>query len=129
VGACHGDLVVDNVIVDKDQIHYIDHRPGIVNDIFYDICKFYHSLQLHNRNLENYHLTQDKDEYIIKMSPSDEDSIRLNQFQLSPIYHQHKRKIELGVGCIWLSMSPLNVDKDLNKFLFLLGIEQLKKYE
>ena len=129
VGACHGDLVVDNVIVGEDQIHYIDHRPGIVNDIFYDICKFYHSLQLHNRNLENYHLTQNENGYIIKMSPSDEDSIRLNQFQLSPIYHQHKHKIELGVGCIWLSMSPLNVDKDLNKFLFLLGIEQLKKYE
>ena len=129
VGACHGDLVVDNIIVGEDQIHYIDHRPGVVNDIFYDICKFYHSLKLHNINLENYHLTQDENGYIIKISPSEEDSIRLNQFQLSPIYHQHKRKIELGVGCIWLSMSPLNVDKDLNKFLFLLGIEQLKKYE
>ena len=129
VGACHGDLVVDNIIVGEDQIHYIDHRPGVVNDIFYDICKFYHSLRLHNINLENYHLTQDANGYIIKISPSEEDSIRLNQFQLSPIYHQHKRKIELGVGCIWLSMSPLNVDKDLNKFLFLLGIEQLKKYE
>lgn len=129
VGACHGDLVVDNIIVGEDQIHYIDHRPGVVNDIFYDICKFYHSLRLHNRNLENYHLTQDANGYTIKISQSDEDSIRLNQFQLSPIYHQHKRKIELGVGCIWLSMSPLNVDKDLNKFLFLLGIEQLKKYE
>lgn len=129
VGACHGDLVVDNIIVGEDQIHYIDHRPGVVNDIFYDICKFYHSLKLHNINLENYHLTHDANGYIIKISPSDEDSIRLNQFQLSPIYHQHKRKIELGVGCIWLSMSPLNVDKDLNKFLFLLGIEQLKKYE
>ena len=129
VGACHGDLVVDNIIVGEDQIHYIDHRPGVVNDIFYDICKFYHSLRLHNRNLENYNLTQTDNSYTIDISPSDEDSIRLNQFQLSPIYHQHKRKIELGVGCIWLSMSPLNVDKDLNKFLFLLGIEQLKKHE
>lgn len=128
-GACHGDLVVDNVIVGQDQIHYIDHRPGVVTDIFYDICKFYHSLHLHNRNLEKYHLTQDENGYIIKMSPSDEDSIRLNQFTMSPVYCQNKRKIELGVGCIWLSMSPLNVDKDLNKFLFLLGIEQLKKYE
>ena len=59
VGARHGDPVVDNIIVGEDQIHYIDHRPGVVNDIFYDICKFYHSLRLHNINLENYHLTQD----------------------------------------------------------------------
>tara|TARA_B100001287_G_scaffold265725_1_gene258934 strand:- start:812 stop:2203 length:1392 start_codon:yes stop_codon:yes gene_type:complete len=129
VGACHGDLVVDNIIVGEDQIHYIDHRPGVVNDIFYDICKFYHSLLLHNRNLERYNLTQHDNDYIIKISPSEEDELRLNAFRLSPIYCQNKRKIELGVGCIWLSMSPLNVDKDLNKFLFLLGIEQLKKYE
>ena len=128
-GACHGDLAVDNIIVGEDQIHYIDHRPGVVNDIFYDICKFYHSLHLHNRNLENYHLTETDDGYTIKLSPSDEDELRLNAFKISPIYCQHKRKIELGVGCIWLSMSPLNVDKKLNKFLFLLAIEQLKKYE
>ena len=128
-GACHGDLAVDNIIVGEDQIHYIDHRPGVVNDIFYDICKFYHSLHLHNRNLENYYLTETVDDYTIKLSPSEEDELRLNAFRISPIYCQHKRKIELGVGCIWLSMSPLNVDKNLNKFLFLLAIQQLKKYE
>jgi len=128
-GACHGDLVVDNIIVSEDAIHYIDHRPGVVTDIFYDICKFYHSLHLHNRNLEKYHLTQTDDGYIIKLSPSDEDELRLNQFHLSPVYCLNKRKIELGVGCIWLSMSPLNVDKELNKFLFLLAIQQLKKYD
>jgi len=128
-GACHGDLVVDNIIVGEDQIHYIDHRPGVVNDIFYDICKFYHSLLLHNKNLEKYNLTEHNNHYTIKTSPSEEDELRLNAFRISPIYCQHKRKIELGVGCIWLSMSPLNVDKNLNKFLFLLAIEQLKKYE
>ena len=129
VGACHGDLVVDNIIVGEDQIHYIDHRPGVINDIFYDICKFYHSLLLHNKNLEKYYLTEHNNHYTIKLSPSEEDELRLNAFRLSSIYHQHKRKIELGVGCIWLSMSPLNVDKNLNKFLFLLAIQQLKKYE
>jgi len=74
-------------------------------------------------------LTQTDDGYIIKLSPSDEDELRLNQFHLSPVYCLNKRKIELGVGCIWLSMSPLNVDKELNKFLFLLAIQQLKKYD
>lgn len=128
-GACHGDLVVDNIIVSPDSIHYIDHRPGIVNDIFYDICKFYHSLHLHNRSLENYHLTETDNGYTIKLSSSEEDLLRLNAFQLSPVYCQNKRKIELGIGCIWLSMSPLNVDKELNKFLFLLAIQQLSKYD
>tara|TARA_B100001173_G_scaffold242618_1_gene212571 strand:- start:1728 stop:3125 length:1398 start_codon:yes stop_codon:yes gene_type:complete len=129
VGACHGDLVVDNIIVGEDQIHYIDHRPGVVNDIFYDICKFYHSLHLHNRNLKRYKLQEEHKVYKVNLSLSEEDELRLNAFRISPIYCQHKRKIELGVGCIWLSMSPLNVDKNLNKFLFLLAIEQLKKHE
>jgi len=129
VGACHGDLVVDNIIVGEDQIHYIDHRPGVVNDIFYDICKFYHSLLLHNKNLEKYNLTQNNNSYTIELLPSEADELRINAFRKSPIYCEHKRKIELGVGCIWLSMSPLNVDKNLNKFLFLLAIQQLKKYE
>lgn len=129
VGACHGDLVVDNIIVGEDQIYYIDHRPGVVNDIFYDICKFYHSLSLHNDNLKRYKLQEEQKVYKVNLSPSEEDELRLNAFRISPIYCQHKRKIELGVGCIWLSMSPLNVDKNLNKFLFLLAIEQLKKHE
>ena len=127
-GPCHGDLVLDNIIVGEESTYYIDHRAGVVNDIFYDICKFYHSLHLHNINLKKYTLTQQGNSYTIELSLSEEDSLRLNQFQLSPIYHQHKRKIELGVGCIWLSMSPLNVDKELNQFLFLLAMEQLKKY-
>ena len=29
VGACHGDLVVDNIIVGEDQIHYIDLDPEL----------------------------------------------------------------------------------------------------
>ena len=129
VGACHGDLVLDNIIVGDNQIHYIDHRPGVVNDIFYDICKFYHSLSLHNDNLKRYKLQEEHKVYKVNLSPSDEDKIRLAVFKNSDVYRQNQRKIELGVGCIWLSMSPLNVDKNLNKFLFLLAIEQLRKHE
>ena len=129
LGPCHGDLTMDNIIVNSDNIYYIDHRAGVVNDIFYDICKFYHSLHLHTFNLENYHLTETDDGYTIKLSLSEEDELRLNQFHLSPIYCQNKRKIELDIGYIWLSMNPLNVDKQLNKFLFLLAIQQLKKYD
>ena len=116
--------MVDNIIVGEDQIHYIDHRPGVVNDIFYDICKFYHSLRLHNINLENYHLTQDANGYIIKIFQSEEDSIRLNQFRCRPLINAQTQN---RIGC-WLylaSHESLNVDKDPNKFLFLLGIEQL----
>ena len=129
VGACHGDLVLDNIIVGDNQIHYIDHRPGVVNDIFYDICKFYHSLSLHNDNLKKYKLKEEHKVYKVHLSPSDEDKIRLAVFKSSDVYRQNQRKIELGVGCIWLSMSPLNVDKNLKKFLFLLAIEQLRKHE
>ena len=128
-GPCHGDLVLDNIIVDKETIHYIDHRAGIVNDIFYDICKFYHSLYLHNINLQKYNLTQQGNSYTINLSLGPEDHERIEQFKSTEIYQKYSRKIELGIGCIWLSMSPLNVDKKLNKFLFLLAMEQLKKYE
>ena len=45
-GPCHGDLVLDNIVVGNENISYIDHRQGAVNDIYYDVCKFYHSLFL-----------------------------------------------------------------------------------
>ncbi len=125
-GPCHGDLVLDNIVVGKENISYIDHRQGSVSDIYYDICKFYHSLFLHNVNLKNaWHLTQDKNEYIINLKLNDLDNDRIKQFRFTELYKHAKNKIETCVGCIWLSMSPLNVNPQLNKFLFLLAIQKL----
>ena len=128
-GPCHGDLVLDNIVVGKDNIAYIDHRQGAVNDIYYDVCKFYHSLFLHNVNLKNaWHLTENENEYIINLKLSELDNERIKQFRFTELYKHAKDKIETCVGCIWLSMSPLNVDQELNKFLFLLAIEKLNEH-
>lgn len=126
VGSCHGDLNLDNIIVGDDSIHYIDHRSSIVNDIFYDICKFYHSLQMNNSIIKNFELGHNGiDRYTVDVSMTPEDKIRLQIFENTVLYKQHRKKILLGVGCIWLSMSPLNVDDELNKFLFLYAIKHL----
>ena len=110
----------------KVNISYIVHRLCSVSDIYYDICKFYHSLFLHNVNLKNaWHLTQDKNEYIINLKLNDLDNDRIKQFRFTELYKHAKNKIETCVGCIWLSMSPLNVNPQLNKFLFLLAIQKL----
>lgn len=120
-GPCHGDLTLDNIIIDDDVIHYIDHRAGTVNDIFYDICKFYQSLFLNCNSLKTYSNKNNNVKLIL-----DNDSIRrIEKFRSSEIYKSNKQKIELGVGCLWLCMAPLNVDSDLNHLLFLWAIQHL----
>lgn len=121
-GPCHGDLNLDNIIIDNNNIFYIDHRPGLVTDIFYDISKFYHSLHLNNHNLTTYNLSYSDNKYTFNI---DIDDQRILVFKNSEIYKQHHKKIELGVGCVWLSMAPLNVSHDLNRFLFLYAIKHL----
>jgi len=123
VGPCHGDLILENIVVNDNQIYYIDHRETTVDDIFYDICKFYHNLHLNNINLKNYELDVDDNNYNINVELMFRD--RLDTFKESSIYKNNIEKIELGVGCIWLSMAPLNVDDNLNKFLFLYSMRQL----
>ena len=91
-----------------------------IGDIFYDICKFYHSLWLHNINLN--HMVTDG------VTVTEKDLIRLNKFRDSDIYKNNWQKIELGVGAIWLSMAPLNVDPQLNHQLFLWAMQHLYKY-
>ena len=120
---------MDNIVVDKQSIYYIDHRQGTVKDIFYDVGKFYHSLYLHNHNLAHaWHLTQTDNSYTIKLDLSEYDQIRIEEFQGTPLYEHSAKKIELCVGCIWLSMAPLNVDQKLNKFLFLLAMQKFGEY-
>jgi hypothetical protein len=123
IGPCHGDLILENIVVGNNNIYYIDHREGVVKDIFYDICKFYHNLQLNNINLKQYKLFNADNTYKIDVQYMHTD--RLHQFRESTIYKNNIKKIELGVGCIWLSMAPLNVDDNLNKFLFLHSMRQL----
>ena len=131
-GACHGDLVLDNIIVNHEKINYIDHREGNVGDVFYDICKFYHSLYLHNVNLQraNYFNIINGDVYTptVHLPLTEVDLERINRFKQTTLYQTHKAKIELGVACIWLSMAPLNVNDDLNKFLFLFALDHLNKH-
>jgi len=123
-GPCHGDLVLDNIIINHNKINYIDHREGNVGDIFYDICKFYHSLYLHNINLQ-------RTEYSIEsvnLPLTEVDLERINKFKQTTLYQTYRSKIELGVACIWLSMSPLNVNDDLNRFLFLFALNHINKH-
>ena len=123
-GACHGDLVLDNIIVNHEKINYIDHREGNVGDVFYDICKFYHSLYLHNVNLQRTEFSIGS----VHLPLTEVDLERINRFKQTTLYQTHKAKIELGVACIWLSMAPLNVDNDLNKFLFLFALDHLNRH-
>jgi len=117
LGPCHGDLTVDNIVVSDTNIYYIDHRQGKVNDVFYDVCKFYQSLHVHSNNLAN--LVAGKD-FITR-----DDAARLELFRDSDVYKNNKHKIELGVGCLWLCMAPLNVDSQLNHQLFTWAMKHL----
>jgi len=127
-GPCHGDLNLDNIIVQDSSVFYIDHREGLVTDIFYDVCKFYHSLHLNNTVLKSFKFKVDKNNYQFDIVHLADDIQKQQQFKTSWIYNQYQKKIELGVGCIWLSMAPLNVSDNLNRFLFLYAIEHLDRW-
>lgn len=127
-GPCHGDLNLDNIIVQDSAVFYIDHREGQVTDIFYDVAKFYHSLHLNNTVLKSFKLRFDKNNYQIDVTHLADDIQKQQKFKTSWIYNQYQKKIELGVGCIWLSMAPLNVNDNLNRFLFLYAIEHLNRW-
>jgi hypothetical protein len=107
---------------------YIDHREGQVTDIFYDVCKFYHSLHLNNTVLKRFKLRFDKNNYQFDMTHLANETQKQQKFKTSWVYKQYQKKIELGVGCIWLSMAPLNVNHNLNRFLFLYAIEHLDRW-
>lgn len=124
-GTCHGDLNLDNIIYNDGCISYIDHRKDTVVDIFYDICKLYHGMHLNNKTIKNFTINIVDNTYNINCELTYSDRERLDYFHSTELYKQHSEKINLGVGCIWLSMSPLNVDDDLNKFLFLYAIKHL----
>ena len=89
----------------------------IMNDVFYDVCKFYQSLHVHSNNLAN--LVAGKD-FI-----TSDDTVRLELFRDSDVYKNNKHKIELGVGCLWLCMAPLNVNRELNHQLFVWAMKHL----
>lgn len=125
-GPCHGDLNLDNIILTDNSIYYIDHRQSIVSDIFYDVCKMYHSLYLDNKTLRDFKLEIDNVN-TYTFSITQQNSNRKQVFTNSDLFNRYRKKIELGVGCIWLSMAPLNVDDKLNKFLFLYAITHLDK--
>ena len=122
-GPCHGDLILENIIVSDTGIDYIDHREGTVEDIFYDVCKFYHNLHLNNINMKQFSLKVDGNKYWIDIPEYGKN--RIYKFRETEIFNNNQNKIELGVGCIWLSMAPLNVSDELNKFLFLYAIKHL----
>lgn len=122
-GQCHGDLNLDNIILTDDTICYIDHRATVVTDIFYDICKFYHGLHLNNQTIKQFRFEGKDSKYNVSIDLKCPE--RLTKFKDTSIYQDYKRKIEMGTGCIWLCMAPLNVSDDLNKFLFLYAIEHL----
>jgi len=122
-GPCHGDLTLDNIIMSQDTINYIDHRPGKVTDIFYDICKFYLSLFLNCENLDNLDLEDDN----IYLNIDYRSESRIGYFRNSEIYKKYSDKIELGVAVLCLCMAPLNVNKELNHKLWLFGMLSLQK--
>lgn len=117
-GPCHGDLTMDNIIMTSDNINYIDHRPGKVTDIFYDICKFYLSLFVNCVNLDNLNINDG----VVNLNLDTGSDNRISHFRNSEIYKKYSDKIELGVAVLCLCMAPLNVDKNLNHKLWLLGM-------
>lgn len=124
----HGDLVLDNVIVDSEgNFTLIDWRQDFagqtaVGDLYYDVAKLNHSLYLDHKTLIDYPPT-DQPEVFVKQS-------RIELMQILKHFAQEELglfwpKVEFITGLIWVNMAPLH--PEMTSFLYRMGIYQMNK--
>lgn len=131
----HGDLVLENVLLNGDDFILIDWRQdfgGEINygDIYYDLAKINHNLTLDHHVLHS---------QLYTINVNHDSSVGADIFRSDKSVHLQRileefvksngwnwNKVEVLTALIWLNMSPLH-SKDLSKFLFYFGKYNLFK--
>ncbi len=130
----HGDLILDNIIVESESFKLIDWRQdfsGLIHtgDVYYDYAKLNHSLVLNHEIIlaNEFKIDERRDDIFIDVHRSE----NLVQCQLVLRNYLAEmgvnlRKLDILTSIVWINMSPLHIHP-LDKFLFYFGKFNLMK--
>ena len=127
-GYFHGDFILDNILMKKEEFILIDWRENFgenkeYGDIYYDLAKLRHNIYFNHENIGKglFEIKLDDDNTIVDM--------KCNYFLVNQIqefekfiseYNYDLRKIKIITSLIWINMAPLH-SFPLSNFLFNLG--------
>jgi NDP-sugar pyrophosphorylase family protein len=134
----HGDFILENILIKKDGTYCLvdwrqDFQGSVVyGDMYYDLAKLRHNLQLNHYNVENNLFN------ITDISTTHKECIvdmKCNYYLINELHDFDKyiegrglnlKKIKILNSLIWINMSPLH-SYPLSNFLFNLGKYSLHK--
>jgi len=123
-GKVHGDLVLDNIIINGNDIKFIDWREETIEgvhgygDQVYDIAKLLHSCCFDHNNFNDSHLLLVKNQHVIVQMVGHNSKL-MNILDNLPLKYLH-----ILVGLIWLNMSPLH-GREYGRYLFFAGLHRI----
>jgi NDP-sugar pyrophosphorylase family protein len=134
----HGDFILENILIKKDGTYCLvdwrqDFQGSVVyGDMYYDLAKLRHNLQLNHYNVENNLFN------ITDISTEDKECVldmKCNYYLMCELHAFDRdiearglnlKKIKMLNSLIWINMSPLH-SYPLSNFLFNLGKYSLHK--
>lgn len=134
----HGDFVLDNIIINEDEIKFIDWRQDFCGDtdggdMYYDLSKLNHSLMVNHeliyKNLFTFKEIENQPIKTIEI----EILRRYSHVKFEKILHQFIKdknldmdKVNLLTALIWINMSPLH-HHPFDHFLYYFGLYNLNQ--
>lgn len=134
----HGDFILENILIKKDETYCLvdwrqDFQGSVVyGDMYYDLAKLRHNLQLNHYNVENnlFNITDISTTHTECILDMKCNYYLINELQAFDKYIEGRelnlKKIKILNSLIWINMSPLH-SYPLSNFLFNLGKYSLHK--
>jgi hypothetical protein len=130
----HGDLHGDNILVSDDGYHLIDWREGfggqvVWGDIYYDLAKFYHTMELSVRTMERHLFRIDRTGTALTLS----HDVAFADYDAAESFWQFvdekgldAHRIRILNALVFVNMAPL-YGKEMAEYLYVLGRFNLQK--
>ncbi len=132
----HGDYHMENILVDKHHIFFLDWRQNfgkgniVAGDVYYDLAKFKQSLIVSHENIKNHlywvRTEQQNIYYDIMVSKKNIDMLKI----FDEFVAQHnfdKNHIDILTALVFLNIAVLHQPDEYSLFLFYLGKDLLNK--
>lgn len=124
----HGDLILDNIIVNNGKFTLIDWRQDFgkssnSGDRYYDFAKLMHSLYIDHEIIKKnlYTVRTKRSQVSVDILRKESRIERIQEIEMFlENYGYDKHKVDLLTGLIWLNMSSLH-HHPFNTFLFYFG--------
>ena len=124
----HGDFIMDNILINKDDFILLDWRQDFggdtkYGDIYYDLAKLKHNLFINHENVINNLFSINIQDKVVKLDIKCNFNLISQVKQLDKFIQDNGynlKKVNLITSLIWLNISPLHT-YPLSIFLFYFG--------